>query len=420
MTENITENISKRIKLDIDINELYDIIYNNYLNKKYDMCIKYYENTIQYENKIDDNISLIIKISYCKINKYDEAIHIFHLKENICNQKYDINFYNVFNIKPDTNYTNNIDFMDDYIDFMDDYINGYAYKNINNIDDSITYFESCFYKIQKNVLINLLKNISDHLIELYENNVDKYFYELKELYQNNNLHKKYIELLKTKKMYIDMNNYIKQIIDDELNFIFSDNNDTDIDYFLDNYVINDESDILYLLDKYKNFGKVNKIKDLINKTETINNDNNNKINPEIYINILYEYIRLDDTSRIKYCGIIFDLIEKIENKSDKINNILNDIIEYYNNELYYTNRLGKIKYKKYLNRRNLDNINNNYSIYLNLYKYFDNNNIEQNECVICLDIKDSIKLNCHDKHIVCPQCYKRIDKCPMCRDVINK
>jgi len=406
----MSESISKRIKLDIDIDDLYDIIYNNFLNKKYDLCIKYYENTIQYFNNIDNNILLIIKISYCKINNYDEATNIFINNKNIENDNniYDINFYNIFNIKSDTNYTHNKDLISIYID-------GYAYKNMKNIDSSILYFKSCFYTAKESVLINLVKNISDHLIELYESDIDKYFNELKELYQQNSLHIKYIELLKTKNMHIDSNNYIKQIIDDELNFIFDDNND--IDYYLDNYVITDESDILYLLDKYKSFGKINKIRDLINKIEL---NNKIKFNPEIYINILYEYVRLNDTTRIKYCGLIFDLIEKIENKSDKINNILNEIIEYYNTELYYSNRLGSIKYKKYLNRRNLDNINNNYCIYLKLYKYFNIDNIEKNLCVICLDTQDIIKLNCHETHIVCPECYKRIDKCPMCRDVIHK
>jgi hypothetical protein len=410
----MSESQSKRIKLDIDINDFYDIIYHNYLNKNYDLCIKYYENTIQYDNNIDNNILLIIKISYFKLNNYNESTNIFINNKNIENDNniYDINFYNIFNIKSDTNYTHNKNLISTYID-------GYAYKNMKNIDSSIIYFESCFYTAKESVLINIVKNISDHLIELYESNVDKYFNELKKLYQQNSLHIKYIELIKTKNMYIDSNNYIKQIINDELNFIFNDNNDNnDIDYYLDNYVITDESDILYLLDKYKSFGKMNKIRDLINKTEFNNNEIN--FNPEIYINILYEYVRLNDTSRIKYCGLIFDLIEKIENKSDKINNILNEIIEYYNAELYYSNKLGSIKYKKYLNRRNLDNINNNYCIYLNLYKYFNIDNIEKNLCVICLDTQDIIKLNCHETHIVCPQCYKRIDKCPMCRDVIHK
>jgi len=413
----MSEISSKRIKLDLNINDLYDIIYINYTKEKYDICIKYYENminnnfNIDYDTDCENNILLIIKICYIKINKYDESLNIFINNKKTIN--YDIQFYKVFNIQLDSIYVYNSEYN---IDLISDYITGYAYKFLNNIEDSIIYFDSSLYKAKENVLINLVKNISSHLIELYENNIDKYFDKLAGIYRSNNQNKKYIELLKTKNMYIDINNYIKEIIDDELNFIFD--TDYDVDYYLDNYVINNESDVLYLLEKYRNFGKVNKIKDLINKINS--HIDENKISQDLYINVLYEYVKVDDTERLKYCSLLFDLIEKIEIKSDKINNILNEIIEYYNTELYYSNKLGKLKYKRYLNKRNLDNINNNYCKFLNLYKYFHISKIEQDDCVICYDKKDIIKLNCHDSHIVCSHCYQYIDKCPMCRDNIHK
>lgn len=39
------------------------------------------------------------------------------------------------------------------------------------------------------------------------------------------------------------------------------------------------------------------------------------------------------------------------------------------------------------------------------------------ECCICYEIKDLIKI--HDEHYCCSDCYKRIDKCPLCRITIT-
>ena len=58
--------------------------------------------------------------------------------------------------------------------------------------------------------------------------------------------------------------------------------------------------------------------------------------------------------------------------------------------------------------------------FLNLYKYFDINNIKKDNCVICLNNNEIITLNCHFSHIVCYKCYSKIDKCPMCREIIYK
>ena len=43
------------------------------------------------------------------------------------------------------------------------------------------------------------------------------------------------------------------------------------------------------------------------------------------------------------------------------------------------------------------------------------------ECCICLDSdKTLIMLKCHHLHIVCLKCYREIDKCPICRSLIER
>lgn len=43
------------------------------------------------------------------------------------------------------------------------------------------------------------------------------------------------------------------------------------------------------------------------------------------------------------------------------------------------------------------------------------------ECCICLDSdKTLVMLKCHHLHIVCLKCYREIDKCPICRSLIER
>ena len=66
----------------------------------------------------------------------------------------------------------------------------------------------------------------------------------------------------------------------------------------------------------------------------------------IQIKILYELIKLNH-KRIKYCERVFELFEKNNYDNTELQNILKNIVEYYNNELKYSHRLGNKKYEKY-------------------------------------------------------------------------
>jgi hypothetical protein len=221
-----------------------------------------------------------------------------------------------------------------------------------------------------------------------------------------------VELYEFKDMKNEINNYIKDIIQDEYIFMLNDDN---IEYYLNKYVISDESDIMFLLEKYVNLGNINKIKNLLNISIEQN------LSDSIQIEILYELLKLNN-KKLKYCEQIFEIFENNDYSDNiKLQNTLKIIIEYYNNELRYSHRLGNQKFKKYLNNKNLDRINNNYACYLNLYKYFDFNNIKKDKCVICLKKNiEIITLNCHHTHTCCYKCYNHIDKCPLCRNNIYK
>ena len=92
------------------------------------------------------------------------------------------------------------------------------------------------------------------------NNELNYIYDLINLYKSNDSYRKVIELYEEKNMTKELNDYIKNIIQDEYMFMFDDDN---IEYYLDKYVISEESDIIFLLEKYVNLGKLNEIQKLL-------------------------------------------------------------------------------------------------------------------------------------------------------------
>jgi hypothetical protein len=353
-------------------------------------------------------------LSYIKLKKFNDVIDVI-IDNNLQNLTFvnnnndimDNKFYECFNINYDTNFKNNIH-------IMINYIFGYSYKNIENtkenIEKAILYFESCLISAKENILLNLIKNIHTNLIQLYFTDKNKYFIKLKNIYEIECLHSQYIDLLIDNNLKNDANDYIKNLFRDEFALL---DDDINIDYYLDKYIIFNDNDVLFLLDKYTTFKKINKIKMLLE------NIDNHIISKEVIIEVLYEYMKLNNDDKLKYCEIIFDEIEKIDNKNIKINDIITNTINIYNNDLYWNNKLGTLKYKKYINKKNLDIINNNYCKFLTLYKYFDINQIKIDQCTICYDKRNIIQLNCHESHIVCYKCYARIDKCPLCRDHIH-
>ena len=426
---------NKKIKLDLDINDIDNIINYNFEKNNYDNVIKYYNNINNNNinnntscNSLTNNILFIVCFSYIKLEKYHDALDILDIlnisnniqKNNTINNfNFTFNFYKEFNIKEDrfilseqintTNTPNTPDSINSF-SLIINCLFGICYKKINNTDKSIQYFEDSNNLAKENILLNLINFININLIELYETDKLIYFDKLINLYELKNNHKKIIELYETKNMNNEINTYIQNILQDEYIFMLDNDN---IEYYLDRYSIIDESDILFLLEKYTNLNKSDNIKNLFNISLEKN------YSSEIKVKILFELIKKNN-KKIKYCELIFDEIENLKDKSNDINNTINNVISYYNNEIYYNGMLGKDKYKKYLNKKNLDIINNNMCKFLNLYKYFDINNIKKDNCVICLNNNEIITLNCHFSHIVCYKCYSKIDKCPMCREIIYK
>jgi len=397
---------NKRIKLDLNLNDIENIITFNYEKNNYQTIVNLYQD-IKNEN-ISDYASFILCLSFIKLERYDESIDV------LINHKFNNNSNNIYVLFVKFFMLDH--FLKDYTDLdfknIREYILGYVYKKLNNIQKSLIYFKSCKNIAQEKILIFFVRHIDNEIIELYETDKNKYFNDLLNLYKLNDLHKKVIELYEFKNMNENLNSYIKDIIQDEYIFMLDNDN---IEYYLNKFVISDESDIMFLLEKYVNLNKINDIEKLLNISFEQN------LSDSIKINILYELIKLNN-KKLKYCEQIFELFEN-NDYSNNINlqNILKIIIEYYNNELIYSHKLGNQKYKKYLNNKNLDRINNNYASYLNLYKYFDLNNIKKDKCVICLKENiEIITLNCHHTHICCYKCYNRIDKCPLCRDNIFK
>jgi predicted RNA-binding Zn-ribbon protein involved in translation (DUF1610 family) len=59
----------------------------------------------------------------------------------------------------------------------------------------------------------------------------------------------------------------------------------------------------------------------------------------------------------------------------------------------------------------------NINLIINKIKLYTKLNLTE-ECCICSNIKLNITLDC--AHYVCTDCYVEIDKCPICRQNINK
>lgn len=406
------DNSNKRIKvdLDIDLDELYSILYYNYQNDNLDKIIKIYD-MIKNE-KLTNNIILLIAITMIELKIYHMCLEI--LKNDYIDQEIiDFNFYKLMNIDV-TGKLNDTKIIRNYLSAV-------CYENIKSFENASDFYNKTKNNAKKLNLLNFVSHIDKKLIKIYESNIDKYFNELIDLYKLFKLHKKVIYMYEKKNMINDINNYIRIILDDIYVFM---QDESDTDYYIDKITIINEMDITFLLKIYKDLEESEKFK-VTKLTELLNTSIEKNFSIALQLNILYDMIHLTyNKEKLKYCELFFEKYENIINNlnnNENLNIIKNYVINIYNIELSYSTRLGNKKYEKYLNRKNKDIINNNYAIYLNLYKYFDINNIKKDNCVICLKENiEIITLNCHNTHILCYKCYQNIDTCPLCRDIIYK
>ncbi len=180
--------------------------------------------------------------------------------------------------------------------------------------------------------------------------------------------------------------------------------------------------------------QINETNDDDIKNKLINDEINNE---KIIIDILLNYYNLFDDNNKLFKIITYGNDKIIKYTLDHIKNL--EITDSENNNLLHTsvktNNLNLVKYllNKYSNKRNIILQVNNYNQnsvdiavvnrnpeivdFLTSYIY---ENMIQEECSICMNVKKSISLKCHHTHKVCICCYHFIDKCPLCREQIIK
>ena len=386
----------------LSIIQITNIINIDFCNKHYDDIITLYLHIRKYilddlnNNNYLNIILLQVGYSYFYIGKYEDALTIF----NFIDDKIDliINNTSIYNI--DIN-------GDILLCDIKSYIMGMINKMLNKWDDAINYFK-------KSLNNNKLKSLTyNNLLDIYlkkEFKTKNDILELIEIYKYKNNHTEVINYLyQIDDNQIEINNYIKYILKNIYIFMLDEPN---IDKILDNFKILCDDDIIFLAEKYYELDNNNKIKELIN--------NNYKIQ-KIDTKIIIKYkILLHEYTNKKLCEDIFNLYYKLDVKTLEINDIFNNTKKYYNDIIYNDiNNMIDIKYPQYLNKKNLDYLNNEYCKFLQLKNMFNKKPLID-KCIICFDNSEIITLNCHNTHNVCYKCYTKINKCPLCRDIIYK
>jgi hypothetical protein len=415
------------IQYELSIYDIYNIGNYYYKLKDYNNVISIYSKIFNNDdtnieiNKVLNTILLQLGSAYYKLNNFVKCIKLYNLID--INHIYDIenyDFYEDIDIKLQEKNNN--------INIIKIYLLALCSKKLMLHDDTILYFNKCISyiknknenKSEDNILLDYIYN---HLIELYEkkqlNNFDeKEINQLLDIYKIKNKYIKVLEILKKNNNQIEINNYIKNILNDVYIFMLDNEN---IDEIFEYFEILTDDDIIFLAKKYHDLYKPENIKKLIN--------NNYKIQKlETKIIILYNLLQCD-YNNIKHCENIFKIYEKLndDEKNENILKIIESTKSYYNQLISIhicKNEINNIKFSnfyKYLDRSNLDIINNEYCKYLSLKNTFKNIESTIDKCVICLsDENEIITLNCHNTHIICYECYLKINLCPMCRDKIYK
>ena len=406
-------NKKQKISIELDTNDLINIG-NYYFNKNdykndYKTAFQYYEKLESY-NDINDIYynNNLLKIGYCyrKLKKYEDAIEIYKKIKQNDDSKYDYDFMKDCNL--DLSLCN----ISKNIDIIRDLLISYCYIKLKIYEEALEYLN----KIKNRQFYNIYCIVIDFIILCYNQNKDRYYNELINLYiEYNSEHysDKYLEnilnLLKKYKTQQDINTYIKNNI---LNNDFEYLSNCDI---IDKYFIPEsDDDIISISDKY--FYSNNKDK-LINLLDKLTNQN--KLTN---LHILHNIIKLISHD-LKYSIQFFDIYDKISDTDKQhINQKFESVKKNFNFQILCKNNLlySEIKYKKYYDKKNLDLINNRLSEYLFLSELFKNYKIIIDKCIVCYDELQIIRLNCHDTHILCNQCYKKVESCPMCRNKIYK
>lgn len=413
MTDN--PNKKQKISFELDTNDLINI--GNYYFEKndYNIACEYYDKIDSYDdtNNIYYNNNLL-KIAYCyrKSKKYENAIENYNKIKQNDNYKYDYNF--IKDCKLDLSFCNIIK----NIEIVRDLLISWCYIKLKKYDVALTYLNN----IKNRQFYNIYCVVIDFILLCYEQDENKYHDDLINLYMEyNSEHNsdKYLDnilnLLKKYKTQQNINSYIKNNI---LNNDFEYLSNCDI---IDKYFVPEsDDDIISICDKYLDSNNKDKLIQLLDKQNnlTIQNKDN------IILHILYNIIKLIPyTSDFKYYIHFFDIYEKLSDIDKQNINLKFEFVKNnFNYQILHNDNLLflQIKYKKYFNKKNLDQINNSLSEYLFLSELFKDQEIIIDKCIVCYDEKQIIKLNCHDTHIVCYSCYKRVDVCPMCRYKIYK
>jgi hypothetical protein len=291
---------------------------------------------------------------------------------------------------------------------------GYCYYKLNLYDDALTHYNYIFETSKSFKYIHV--KLCHLIILIYETNLDKYHNELLHIYEKDiNVYlKNILEIFKNYKTQKDINDFIKKYFTD-FNYDYISNSDVIFGYFKPE----NNDDYIFIIDRYYHENKKDKLLSLLE----LNIDNYIKLNALCNLIKLVpnEFDNYDKFFKI-YDEIKNNINNNINNEDENIKNNINNMFsiikKYFNDQIIFFDSdkfLHNLKYKHYFNKSNLNFLNKKYSEYLTLKEIFKDNFIED-KCIICYDEKVIIKLNCHDTHILCNDCYKKIDKCPLCRE----
>ena len=400
------------MNISLPLEDIINIIDYYFNNKNYYNIINLYSNN---KNNIINNITnkiilntllLYIGISYTELKNYSDAIETYNLIDiNFSYDSYKFNLYKQFNLISNDMLS---------IVFIKYFLIGLTYK----LNSQYLLSKEYFNKYINDIIPDSFRNLTyKFLLEIYDKINDKTNIDLLQIINIHKYYNNYEKVIDNLKLlnYLqkEINIYIKDILQIDIHLLLLDN--INIDYILENFKILEDEDIIFIAEKYYELNKHNKIRELIN-------NNFKDYKPEIKIIILSKLL-INDYKNKKLCEDIFKNYNKIENKTNDIENILISTKIYYNDIIItniYNYNLEDIKYPEFLNKQNLDLINNQYCKFLYLQNMFKKDSVKD-KCLICLEDNNYvIVLNCHNTHMICYKCYNKINSCPLCREKIFK